>query len=234
MERRDFLQTCALAGGSAGIATWWTGALASQPARSYPRARLVDGNGEPIRAKRLVVNRNYLFYYPYAGTPCFLLALDRSAARTALTDAGGQSYSWDGGVGPGRSIVAYSAICAHKLAYPAREISFIRYQERPSPTSKGGVIHCCAEHSVYDPAAGAKVVSGPAPQPLAAIVLDYDPKHDELAAIGTIGAEQFAAFFAKYEFKLGIELGAGKAQLPVGATTACREMSQVCRQTVQC
>src|SRR5438552_3337692 len=83
--------------------------------------------------------------------------------------------------GARRSIVAYSAICAHKLAYPTREISFIRYQEQPSKTSKGGVIHCCAEHSVYDPAAGARVVSGPAPQPLAAIVLDYDPDQDALA-----------------------------------------------------
>src|SRR5262249_1926809 len=111
---------------------------------------------------------------------------------------------------------------------------FIRFQESASKTSKGGVIHCCADHSVYDPAAGARVVSGPAPQPLAAIVLDYDAKTDQLFAVGTVGAEQFDAFFAKYDFKLGMEFRAGKARLPVGQTAACREMSQVCRQTVQC
>ena len=234
MERRNFLRTCALAGGAVGISGKWRDALANQPVKPYPRARLVDANGEPIKAKRLAVNRNYLFNFPYAGTPCFLLALDRAAPRAELTNAAGAQYAWDGGVGPRRSIVAYSAICAHKLAYPAREISFIRFQEQPSPTSKGGVIHCCAEHSVYDPAAGARVVSGPAPQPLAAIVLDYDARTDEISAVGTIGAEQFADFFAKYEFKLGMEYGIGKAKTPVGATTACREMSQVCRQTVQC
>jgi Rieske Fe-S protein len=198
-------------------------------AREAGRWRRAADQGEAAAGQS-----NYLFNYPYAGTPCFLLSLEQSAPRAELSDAGGQRYAWDGGVGPRRSIVAYSAICAHKLAYPAREISFIRFQEQPSKTSKGGVIHCCADHSIYDPAAGAKVVSGPAPQPLAAIVLEYDAKQDELSAVGTIGAEQFSAFFAKYEFKLGMELGAGRAQRPVGESTACREMSQVCRQTVQC
>src|SRR5829696_3853193 len=136
MERRDFLRSCAAAGSAAGLSRWWTDAMANQPAKTYPRARLVDANGAPLKAKQLVVNRNYLFNYPYAGTPCFLLALDRAAARAELIDAAGRPYGWDGGVGPRRSIVAYSAICAHKLAYPAKEISFIRYQDQPSPTSK--------------------------------------------------------------------------------------------------
>jgi len=42
------------------------------------------------------------------------------------------------------------------------------------------VIHCCSEHSQYDPAEGARVVAGPAPQPLAAILLDHDPASDAL------------------------------------------------------
>lgn len=234
MERRSFLRSCAIAGGTAGLAQCLKQAWAGQPFKAYSRARLVDAYGDPIQARRLVVNRNYLFNYPYAGTPCFLLSLDRPAAGTELVAEGGRRYDWEGGVGPGRTIVAYSAICAHKLAYPAREISFIRFQEQESPTAKGGVIHCCAEHSVYDPAAGGRVVGGPAPQPLAAIVLDYNARTDELFAVGTAGAEQFDAFFAKYAFKLGMEHGAGRAQRPVGDSTACREMAQVCRQTVQC
>jgi len=234
VERRQFLRTCALAGGATGISQWLSAATANQAAKAYPRAKLVDADGQPIKAARLLVNRNYLFNYPFAGTPCFLLRLERATARADLADVDGQRYAWEGGVGPRRSIVAYSAICAHKLAYPAREITFIRFQEQASKTSQGGVIHCCADHSVYDPAAGARVLSGPAPQPLAAIVLDYDAQQDELAAVGTLGAEQFDAFFAKYEFKLGMDLGAGRAQQPVGSTTACREMSQVSRQTVQC
>ena len=121
-------------------------------------------------------------------------------------------------MGPARAIVAFSAICAHKLAYPTRDVSFIRYQPQRSATSDARVIHCCADHSVYDPASGARVLAGPAPQPLAAILLEYDAATDELAALGTVGAEQFDAFFAKYEFKLALDHGQGKARRPVGAT----------------
>ena len=103
-----------------------------------------------------------------------------AAAAGSLRRADGETYRWDGGTGPSHSIVAFSAICAHKLAYPTREVSFIRYQPERSATSDGNVIHCCADHSVYDPAAGARVVSGPAPQPLAAILLDYDAERQEL------------------------------------------------------
>ena len=144
------------------------------------------------------------------------------------------TYAWDGGVGPGRTVVAFSAICAHKLAYPTRDISFIRYQPQKSATSDAHVIHCCADHSVYDPANGARVLAGPAPQPLAAILLDYDSASDGLFALGTIGAEQFDRFFAKYDFKLGMEYGQGKAKVPVGNTTVVRELAQFCKQTVQC
>jgi len=235
MERRNFLRTCALAGSAAGVAQWLSRAVAGQSIRTYSRARLVDGDGQPIKAKRLQVNRNYLFNYPYAGTPCFLLSLEQSAPRAELSDAGGQRYAWDGGVGPRRSIVAYSAICAHKLAYPTRDVSFIRYQKGRSATSSGRVIHCCADHSVYDPMAGARVVAGPAPQPLASIALEYDAGRDELWALGTIGAEQFEPFFEKYAFKLELEYGGiDRARKPVEATTVVRELTNYCRTTIEC
>ena len=96
------------------------------------------------------------------------------------------------------------------------------------------MIHCCAEHSVYDPARGARVVSGPAPQPLAAILLEYDAHADALYALGTVGAEQFDAFFGKYDFKLAMEYGPGKAQRPVGDRAVVRELDPYCRQTIQC
>ena len=192
-------------------------------------------HGDPIAAKRLVVRTNYVFSYPYAGTPCFLLDLGRPvAAAQGLLRADGSAYAWNGGVGPARSIVAFSAICAHKLAYPTREVSFIRFQSNRSPTSDGDVIHCCADHSVYDPGAGARVVSGPAPQPLAAILLEYEADSDGLAAVGTVGAEQFDAFFRKYDFKLTMEYGQGHAKQPVGETTVVRELAQYCRQTIRC
>jgi Rieske Fe-S protein len=210
-------------------------ALASVAPRSYVRSLLVDVHGEAIKASRLIANTNYVFQYPFAATPCFLLNLGHSAAGVAaVRRADGETYRWDGGAGPSRSIVAFSAICAHKLAYPTREVSFIRFQRDRSATSDGNVIHCCADHSVYDPAAGARVLSGPAPQPLAAILLDYDAGRDQLSALGTIGAEQFDAFFRKYDFRLALDYGPGKAKLPVGPTTVVREMTEYCQQTIQC
>jgi Rieske Fe-S protein len=159
----------------------------------------------------LAARTNYVFQYPFASTPCFLLNLGRplAAADNKLLRADGAPYAWSGGVGRQRSIVAYSAICAHKLAYPTREVSFIRYQPERSPTSDGNVIHCCADHSVYDPSAGARVVSGPAPQPLAAILLEYDAEHDELAALGTVGAEQFDAVLQQVRLQAGARIWPG-------------------------
>ena len=234
MQRRDFLAGCGLAIGAAGIGAMRE-SLASVTPRVYARSLLVDIHEEPIKASRLLAKTNYVFQYPFAATPCFLLNLGRPATglRT-MRRADGDTYRWDGGAGPSRSIVAFSAICAHKLAYPTREVSFIRFQRDRSPTSDGNVIHCCADHSVYDPAAGARVLSGPAPQPLAAILLDYDASRDELYALGTVGAEQFDAFFRKYDFKLVMDYGPGKAKLPVGPTTVVREMTEYCRQTIQC
>jgi len=195
---------------------------------------LVDARGDPLKASTLTPRTNYVFHYPFASTPCFLLNLGKPVtAPVTLTREDGASYAWDGGVGPGRAIVAFSAICAHQLAYPTRDVSFIRYQPQPSPKSEGNVIHCCAEHSVYDPARGAQVVSGPAPQPLAAILLEYDPREDRLHALGTVGAEQFERFFGKYDFKLTMEYGA-KARRPVGDSTIVRELNQYCRNTIQC
>ena len=210
-------------------------ALAQTPPRLYDRTRLVDVHGTPLKASAVVAETNYLFHYPFVSTPCFLLNLGKPAvAETSLRREDGTTYAWNGGVGPSKAIVAFSAICAHKLAYPTREVSFIRYQPKRSATSDAQVIHCCADHSVYDPASGARVLAGPAPQPLAAILLEHDAATDQLAALGTVGPEQFDAFFRKYEFKLAMEHGQANTRKPIGPTSAVRELAQYCKQTIQC
>jgi Rieske Fe-S protein len=233
MKRRDFVRICAVsATGAAGATLAGAAPLA---ARSYARVKLVDERGAPVRSAALTPGVNYVFDYPYAATPCFLLRLDRPVpGGVELRTEAGAAYRWDGGVGPGRSVVAYSAICAHKMAYPTKQVSFIGYRDGPSPVAgPGKVITCCSDRSVYDPAAGARVVSGPAPQPLATILLEHDPKADELFAVGTFGGEKFDEFFRKYEFRLQLEMGQ-RARAGVDGTAAVRPLERYSIQWARC
>src|SRR6478672_8817036 len=235
MKRRDFLGSCALLS-AVGPLVHADAAADSVAVRRYARSLLVDEHGAAIRAAALAAETNYVFQYPFASTPCFLLRLaDAVPQAAALRLERGDPYAAPAGVGPARTIVSFSAICAHKLAYPTREVSFIRYQRSRSATSSGHVIHCCADHSVYDPAAGARVVAGPAPQPLACIALEHDPARDELYALGTIGAEQFGAFFEKYAMKLVLDYGSvERAGATVEGTSVVRELTSYCRNTIEC
>jgi arsenite oxidase small subunit len=233
MERRQFLTTCAVLSG-AGFLDGHDARADTSP-RLYARARLIDVHGRPIRMRDLAADTNYIFQYPYAATPCLLVKLSRPAASAVnLQRDDGTAYAWRGGVGADRNVVAFSAICAHKLAYPTREVSFIRFQRERSATSAAQVIHCCADHSVYDPAQGARVVAGPAPQPLAAILLEHDSGDDALYALGTQGAEQFEAFFEKYRMKLNLEYGKEAGRVAVNGTATLRELTAYCRTTIQC
>ena len=82
MERRDFLEACSLLAGAAALAA--TGpSTADAPPRYYRRVKLVDIHGVPIRAAKIVAETNYVFQYPYAATPCFLLKLPKAAGPHA-------------------------------------------------------------------------------------------------------------------------------------------------------
>ncbi len=231
MERRDFLKLCAAGAAAAGA----PGALAADDRPQFhERATLVDAKGQPLRASRIPADRNLIFHYPYESTPCFLLNLGKPVKRSAtLKTASNETYEWTGGIGPARSVVAYSAICAHKLTYPTRDISFISFRTEKSARNRfASVIHCCSEHSQYDPAEGGRVLAGPAPQPLAAILLEWDRDKDEIQAVGTRGGEMFNEFFAKYEFRLAMEHGAPRR--PVAGTCMVQELDLYCRQQVKC
>jgi arsenite oxidase small subunit len=237
MERRTFVGACAAAGAAASLPELFAGAWAQGAVRPrlYGRAHLVDAAGQPLKSKSLPVGRNLIFHYPYAGTPCFLLNLARPVKTAAqLVTADKRVYEWNGGTGANGSVVAYSAICAHRLTYPTRDISFISYRADRTPGNRhAAVIHCCSEHSQYDPAEGGRVVAGPAPQPLAAILLEYDRTADELYAVGTVGGEMFDDFFAKYEFRLALEHG-GRAKAAVEGACVVDELERYCKQQVKC
>ena len=233
MKRRDFVRICAAS--AAGAALPDASQAATLTARMYRRAKLVDERRQPLHLASLQAGTNYVFDYPYSATPCFLLRLDRPAITgISLKTEAGEPYVWQGGVGSDKNIVAYSAICAHKMTYPTRQVSFIGYRHAPSPVAGSGkVITCCSDRSVYDPAAGARVVSGPAPQPLATILLEHDPKADEVYAVGTFGGEMFAEFFRKYEFRLNLEMG-DRATAPVEGMSVVRTLENYSTQWAKC
>ena len=230
MKRRRFVQVCAVSAGARLVPP-----AGAAEARSYRRAKLVDEQGKPLSIEALRPNTNYVFDYPFESTPCFLLRLDTPVTGdVALKTEAGEAYRWPGGIGPARNVVAYSAICAHKLTYPTKQVSFIGYREEASPVApRGKVITCCSDRSVYDPSAGARVVSGPAPQPLATILLEQDPKSGDIFAVGTFGGEMFAEFFRRFDFRLQLERGP-RAKQPVEGTTVVRPLDHYSTQWARC
>lgn len=240
MDRREFVGACTTATSVAclGALSPRLSLSAEARPRSYARALLTDDQGQPLRLARLRPRTNYVFHYPFEATPAFLLDLGTAAAPQTLSARDGSRYTWPGGVGPRRSVVAFSAICAHKLVYPTRELSFISFRpgralHPDTPNAGDDLIHCCADHSQYDPRQGARVLAGPAEQPLCAILLKHDPRADTLSAYGTLGGELFDEFFRKYEFKLGLEVGP-RARQVVSQRSPVQELERFCRNPVRC
>jgi len=228
--RREFLREAACVAG-AWAASASLPAVAG-PAQSHPRALLVDAFGTPLTASRLAPGQAFVFAYPFVATPAFVFALPASVAATALADEAQAAYEAPAGVGPARAIVAYSAICAHKLMYPTPQISFIGLRKGLAG-EPAHVIHCCGDQSRYDPAAGARVIGGPAPQPLAAVLLEWERQTDRLYAVGTRGGDRFDAFFDKYAFKLEMDHGR-RARSPVGVSTVVKPAADYSRQWQSC
>lgn len=229
-RRRELMRQAACVAGAWAV----SGALpvvAGEPQR-HPRSLLVDAYGDPFAARRLEVGEPYLFNYPFVASPVFLLALEREAQGTELVTESKQRYASPAGVGPRHSIVAFSAICAHKLMYPTPALSFIGVRKGVAGEPLQ-VIHCCGDNSRYDPARGAQVLAGPAPQPLAAVLLEWDAKTDHLHAVGTLGGEMFRAFFEKYAFRLETELGS-RARATSAATTVVLPARAYSRQWQSC
>jgi arsenite oxidase small subunit len=242
ISRRRFVKLCAstvaLVGANPEILAQTGGSL-----HRYHRARLVDVDERPLTPERLKIGENYLFHYPYIATPCFLLNLGRPAEDpTMLKTADGKSYQWRGGVGPGRSIVSFSAICAHKMSYPAEEVSFINYRAKTvsflnkdqAEEKRAQVIYCCSERSVYDPLHGARVLGGPAPQPLAAVSLEYDGRDGSLYATGVYGGEMFDQFFQKFFFRLTLEFKTQNVHVPVTNKAVVMPLAEYSHNRVLC
>lgn len=234
MQRRDFIKLCS---STAVLAATGTVSIPNGYAvEGMQAARLVDVEGNPVKVASLNTDENYIFHYPYQSTPCLLLSLGKQLKQeTVLESDDGTVYTWPGGAGPESNIVAYSAICPHALSYNSRAASILNYNTAKSQIAGiGESITCCAHASVYDPADGARVLSGLAPKPLATILLEYDAGSDELTAVGVIGSDVFTQFLKTYKKDLREEYGRGGAEEFVTEKTVLMPAAEYSAIMIQC
>lgn len=239
--RRSFVSGCGSAAALLCAGGHQALAAANQPLQSFAPSVLVDAGGHPVAMDAIEQRTEYIFHYPYRSTPCFLIDLGEAVVPAQLHTRSGDPYHWTGGVGPGRSIVAFSAICAHKLSHPTPVVSFIGYRADPvgflnrstnRVEKRAGVIQCCSEHSIYDPARGASVVSGPAPQPLAAIALTV--RDGQLLATGVSGGAMFDQYFERFGDRLMLEYKSSAYAAAVGETTRVVTGEQFSANQMRC
>jgi len=240
-SRRAFVRMC-VGTGAAVAADPKLLAEPPNPLQPAQKVTLVDMSGHPVRPEQLEVGASYVFPYPYISTPCFLINLGREAkAGPELETEDGRRYHWKGGVGPDQSVVAFSAICAHRMSYPTREVSFINYRHEMvrytnldhRSTNRNGVIYCCSEGSVYDPAEGGRVLGGPAPQPLAAVDLTCE-SDGSLSACGTYGGDMFQRFLDGFAFQLALAYGSRNFRAAVTGTTVVQPLEEYTRNQRTC
>lgn len=241
VTRRDFVRSCA------GLMALGLNVRARSgefdTKSTYRQSRLVDKQNKPVTVDELRPGETYIFHYPFRATPCFLIKFSNPVVPgKPLETESGERYRWPGGAGPRQSVVAFSAICAHKMTHPAKSVSFINYRpenitykDSEDTTAQGRhLIYCCSENSVYDPRDGARVLGGPAKQPLAAIGLEYEEANDSLLATGTFGGEMFDKFFTEFKTRLQLEYGVSDVDTEVGETTVVRHIDDFTDSVVLC
>ena len=189
---------------------------ASASAPPAPRTALAFEDGSPVRPDDLAPDEAYLFGYPYRVTPAFLVRL--ADGRT----------------------VAFSAICSHKMTAPSRPISHIAYRVEPvsfvdragERHERAGVISCCSERSVYDPAADGAVLAGPARAALARIELELDG--EGIVAVGSVGADRYEPFLERFGFRLAMEHGTSDVRRRAGDVATVEPAARYSAQTIRC
>ena len=111
-------------------------------------------------------------------------------------------------------------------------MSFRDANERAAERSQ--VIYCCSEKSVYDAADGARVLGGPAPQPLAAIALEYDEDSGHIYAVGTSGGEMYQKFFDTFGLRLSMEHETSNIRKPARGTATVVGIEEYSRTRMMC
>jgi ubiquinol-cytochrome c reductase iron-sulfur subunit len=191
-ESGDGITRKRLLGGAAGLAGTALGAALLAPAVSlgpvfdtsrlnespWRRGRLlVDEQGRPLRADDVDTGTFYTAFPAGAdpkaiGSPLILVRLD---PRELKLPPGREGWAPEG-------IVAYSKICTHAGCA-------IALYRNPlfTPTEPQRALVCPCHYSTFDPAAGAKVLFGPAGRPLPQLPLAIRRDRSLVAAGGYSG-----------------------------------------------
>ena len=128
------------------------GASATVAPSTFPKVMV--GN-----VSALQVNTPVTLNYPLDNEPNFLIKLGEKA---------------EGGVGPDGDIVAFSSICQHLGCIWAFQAAGTSPPCAASFVAKGPIAYCCCHGSQYDLLNGARVIGGPAPQPVPSVILKVD------------------------------------------------------------
>ena len=78
------------------------------------------------------------------------------------------------------------------------------------------------------------MLGGPAPQPLAAIELEYDSDSDHLYATGTIGGEMFDRYFSSFRDRLVLQLGRTDIDRESIGSSELMRLSEYTRNEISC
>jgi len=170
-----------LAVSGAGVASFLRFAVPPQAgAAGYPKVQLFYSDGSPVLASKYRFSSSstdlIVFNYPLDNEPNLLLNLPAPSSV---------------GVGPNKSLVAFSAVCQHLGCTPPF-ISYYPPGACGSFNNGAAFIHCVCHGSSYDPAVpapggGATLLTGPAQSALPQTLLQWDPSTDELFAVGSVG-----------------------------------------------
>ena len=189
--KRNVLKLLAVAGvlGAAGGGIVGGSLQYAQPPAvglsSYPKVALVDVDGATLTSAKAMTEYNsdtadvLTFNYPLVNEPNFFLNLAPGPSGVGATNV-------LNGVGPQKSLVAFSAICQH-LGCPAPAIHY--YPSGTCPQTPGGksfYIHCTCHGSTYDVTNGAAILTGPTVFPLPQVIL-YEAPDGTIFATGMTG-----------------------------------------------
>ncbi len=235
MRRRDFLKGCAYLSACSLLLHSFIFAYNGRPLKRYTRALLVWEDGRPVKPREIKPDEEYIFFYPFRATPCILVNTHQRLGEVRLHLEDGTEYIWNGGIGPGKSIVAFVAICTHQLSYPTRQRTLISYHppgKRSSLIGRDKVIQCCAHMSAFDPTKGGKVLEGPAKDPLPAVILAEDK--GKVYAEAVLGKDLFEEFFDVYRKDLRKEYGSSRKAKERVDRCVVNPIRKYAREVIKC